>query len=156
MACDLGWSSQGLKSPRALDFSKAASTAKDLPAGAFAPYGARKCAWSNRICRIVRRGGHHGFVITYRSQELMVAVAQSPWASGRINGNPVSGNGSLHAGRKVRLSANAIGPTVSAWLAELGANSPMVEDLARAVRDGDWPVAYAVGEHLSVDIAIAA
>jgi hypothetical protein len=54
----------------------------------------------------------------------------------------------LHAGRTVRVSANAIGPTVSAWLAELGANSPMVEDLARAVRDGDWPFAYAVGEHL--------
>ncbi len=62
----------------------------------------------------------------------------------------------LHEGRTVRVPVNAIGPTVSAWLAELGANSPMVEDLARAVRNGDWPAAYAVGEHLSVHVAIAA
>ncbi len=62
----------------------------------------------------------------------------------------------LHEGRAVRVPANAIAPTVSAWLAELGANSPMVEDLARAVRNGDWPAAHAVGEHLSVHVAIAA
>ncbi len=62
----------------------------------------------------------------------------------------------LHEERTVRVPVNAIGPTVSAWLAELGANSPMVEDLARAVRNGDWPAAYAVGEHLSVHVAIAA
>jgi hypothetical protein len=62
----------------------------------------------------------------------------------------------LHARRTVRVPANAIGPTVSGWLVELGANSPMVEDLARAVRDGDWPAAYAVGEHLSVHVAVAA
>jgi len=62
----------------------------------------------------------------------------------------------LHDERTVRLPANAIGPTVSAWLAELGANSPMVDDLARAVRNGDWPAAYAVGEHLSVHVALAA
>lgn len=62
----------------------------------------------------------------------------------------------LHEERTVRVPFNAIGPTVSAWLAELGANSPMVEDLARAVRNGDWPAAYAVGEHLSVHVALAA
>lgn len=62
----------------------------------------------------------------------------------------------LHEGRTVRVPFNAIGPTVSAWLAELGAHSPMVEDLARAVRNGDWPAAYAVGEHLSVHVALAA
>ncbi len=37
-----------------------------------------------------------------------------------------------------------------------GANSPMVEDLARAVRNGDWPAAYAFGEHLAVHVAAAA
>jgi hypothetical protein len=31
----------------------------------------------------------------------------------------------------------------------------MVDDLAQTVRDGDWPAAYAVGEHVSVDVAIA-
>jgi hypothetical protein len=62
----------------------------------------------------------------------------------------------LREERTVRVPANAIGPTVSAWLAELGAKSPMVEDLARAVRNGDWPAAYAVGEHLSVHVAVAA
>lgn len=62
----------------------------------------------------------------------------------------------LHEERTVRVPFNAIGPTVSAWLAELGASSPMVEDLARAVRNGNWPAAYAVGEHLSVRVAVAA
>jgi hypothetical protein len=32
----------------------------------------------------------------------------------------------------------------------------MVDDLARAVRNGDWPAAYTVGEHLSVHVAVAA
>ncbi len=62
----------------------------------------------------------------------------------------------LHLGRTVQVPINAIGPTVSGWLAELGAKSPMVDDLARAVRNGDWPLAYAVGEHLSVYVAVAA
>jgi hypothetical protein len=62
----------------------------------------------------------------------------------------------LHEDRTVRVPANAIGSTVSAWLAELGADSPMVEDLARAVCGDDWPAAYAVGEHLSVHVAVAA
>ena len=46
--------------------------------------------------------------------------------------------------------------TVSAWLAELGAHSPLVEDLARSVDVGDWPAAYAIGEYLSVDVTVAA
>lgn len=62
----------------------------------------------------------------------------------------------LHKGRTVCVPVNGIGPTVSAWLAELGASSPMVDDLARAIRNGDWPAAYAVGEHLSVHVAVAA
>jgi hypothetical protein len=62
----------------------------------------------------------------------------------------------LHEGRTVRVPVNAIGPTVSAWLAELGAHSPMVEDLTRAVRNGDWPAAHAVGEQLSVHVAVEA
>jgi hypothetical protein len=45
---------------------------------------------------------------------------------------------------------------VSTWLAELGANSPMVDDLARAVRNGDWSAVYAVGDRLSIHVAVAA
>jgi hypothetical protein len=32
----------------------------------------------------------------------------------------------------------------------------MVEDLTRAVRNGDWPAAHAVGEQLSVHVAVEA
>lgn len=62
----------------------------------------------------------------------------------------------LHSGRIVRVSGPEIAPTVSAWLAELGAHSPLVEDLARAACVGDWAVACAVGDQLSVDVFIAA
>src|ERR1035441_4348841 len=43
----------------------------------------------------------------------------------------------LHEQRTVRVAVDAIAPTVSAWFAELGVQTPMVEDLARAVRSGD-------------------
>ena len=62
----------------------------------------------------------------------------------------------LHHGRTVHVSADGIAYAVSAWLAELGAHSPLVEDLARTVRDGDWTAAYAIADLLSVDVAVAA
>jgi len=62
----------------------------------------------------------------------------------------------LHPGRTVHVPCDELVTTVSAWLAELGADSPLVEDLARAVRAGDWPAAYALGESLSVDVTVAA
>jgi hypothetical protein len=62
----------------------------------------------------------------------------------------------LHEGRRVRVLAEQIPGTVSAWLSELGACSPLVDELARAVCEGDWPVAHALGERLSVDVAVAA
>ncbi|WP_431306081.1 hypothetical protein [Mycobacterium hubeiense] len=37
-----------------------------------------------------------------------------------------------------------------------GANSPLVDDLARAVHAGDWPTARAIGEYLCVDVTVAA
>ena len=61
----------------------------------------------------------------------------------------------LHAGRTVRVAAHEIASTVSAWLAELGAHSPLLNDLARAVYAGDWPAARGIGEYLSVDVSIA-
>ena len=62
----------------------------------------------------------------------------------------------LHEGRTARVSAEGIVNTVSGWLAELGARSPIVEDLARAVRNGDWVVAHSIADRLSVDVDIAA
>ena len=58
----------------------------------------------------------------------------------------------LGDGRTVRVSGDEIAATVSAWLAELGTRSPLVEDLARAARAGDWTAAHAIGEHLSVSV----
>jgi hypothetical protein len=62
----------------------------------------------------------------------------------------------LREGRAVEVPGHEIATTVSAWLAELGADSPLVEDLARAVDAGDWPAAHAIGECLSVDVSVAA
>jgi hypothetical protein len=62
----------------------------------------------------------------------------------------------LHSGRMVRVSSDEIAGTVSAWLAELGADSQMVDDLVQAVRRGDWPVAHALEDRLSVDVTVAA
>ena len=62
----------------------------------------------------------------------------------------------LRDGRTVDVPGDAIATTVAAWLAELGARSPLVDDLARAVRAGDWAAARAIGEHLSVEVRVAA
>jgi hypothetical protein len=61
----------------------------------------------------------------------------------------------LHRGRAVSVPGREIAPIVSGWLAELGAHSPLVDDLARAVCVGDWAAAYAVADQLSVDVAVA-
>jgi hypothetical protein len=60
----------------------------------------------------------------------------------------------LH-GDIAHVAGNEIAATVSSWLADLGAQSPLVDELARAVQHHDWPVAYAIGETLSVDVAVA-
>ena len=62
----------------------------------------------------------------------------------------------LREGRAVTVPADEIAVTVSAWLAEFDAHSPLVDDLARAVRAGDWPAAHAIAEYLSVDVTVAA
>jgi hypothetical protein len=62
----------------------------------------------------------------------------------------------LHDGRTARVPVEGVAPTVATWLAELGAHSPMVDDLVGAVRCGDWPTAHALADRLSIDIAVAA
>ncbi|MEO3756936.1 hypothetical protein ABGB19_01405 [Mycobacterium sp. B14F4] len=60
----------------------------------------------------------------------------------------------LHEGRTARVSAEAIANTVSAWLSDLGAVSPSVHELARTMRSGDWPAAYAIAESLSLEVSV--
>ena len=43
----------------------------------------------------------------------------------------------LHDGHMAPVPAHRITATASAWLAEVGAHSPLVDDLARAVCVGD-------------------
>jgi hypothetical protein len=62
----------------------------------------------------------------------------------------------LHAERTAHVPCDEIASTVSAWLEELGTSSPLVDDLARAVRADDWPAAHSIGEFLSVDVTVAA
>jgi hypothetical protein len=62
----------------------------------------------------------------------------------------------LHEQRTAYVFAEDIVSTVSSWLAELGAHSPFVEDLARAVRNGDWVAAHSIADRLSVDVTVAA
>lgn len=58
--------------------------------------------------------------------------------------------------RTALVSGEDIVTTLSAWLAELGATTPFVEDLASAVRAGDWPKAHALADYLSVDVTVIA
>ncbi|OBH53784.1 hypothetical protein [Mycobacterium sp. E2479] len=62
----------------------------------------------------------------------------------------------LHDGRSLRVQADQIAPTVASWLAELGACSPLAEELGQAVRDGDWPATYGLADYLSVEVQVAA
>lgn len=65
-------------------------------------------------------------------------------------------NDRLHGDRMAVVPGREIATIVSAWLAELGVHSPLVEDLARAACIGDWATACAVGDQLSVDVTVAA
>jgi hypothetical protein len=62
----------------------------------------------------------------------------------------------LRRGPMAYVQGDRIAATVSAWLAELGAESTLVDDLAQAVRTGNWPAAHSIAEYLSVEIAFVA
>ena len=61
----------------------------------------------------------------------------------------------LGGGLTVEVPEGAIAATVSGWLAELGAVSPLADDLERAVHAGNWSAARAIGEYLAVDVTPA-
>ena len=61
----------------------------------------------------------------------------------------------LRGGLTVDVPAHAIATTISGWLAELGADSPLVNDLERAVRTGNWSRARVIADYLSVELSVA-
>jgi hypothetical protein len=61
----------------------------------------------------------------------------------------------LYAARRYYRNWGTTKEECRATLAELGAHSPLVEDLARAVSSADWPTAHAIGEHLAIDVTVA-
>jgi len=86
--------------------------------------------------------------------------SQLPRIWSRLNGHPKEleeialyrVTDRLGRGRMAYVSGDRIVATVSAWLAELGAESPLVDDLAQAVRAGNWPAAHSIAEYLSVEV----
>lgn len=62
----------------------------------------------------------------------------------------------LHHGRTAQVPGDMIADVVASWLAEFDAESPAVDELARAVCEGDWPSAHAVAARLSVEIEVEA
>lgn len=61
----------------------------------------------------------------------------------------------LHGRRANAVPGDRIADMVSSWLAELGADSPLIDALALAAQCQDWPTVYALGEQLSVDVMVA-
>jgi hypothetical protein len=47
-----------------------------------------------------------------------------------------------------------VADVVASWLADFDAVSPAVDDLARAVCEGDWPSAHALAARLSVEVEV--
>lgn len=62
----------------------------------------------------------------------------------------------LHRERTVRVTADEITATVSTWLAPLGVQTPLVDELCRSIQDGAWPHAHAIADMLSLDVTVAA
>ena len=92
------------------------------------------------------------------------ASSQLPRIWRRLSGHPKEQAGTamfrvtdrLHRGRTAYVAGDRIVATVSTWLAELGAESPLVDDLARAVCAGNWSAAHGIAEYLSVEVAFVA
>jgi hypothetical protein len=61
---------------------------------------------------------------------------------------------SLHTRRVVGVTGEDIAATVSGWLAELGAASPLADKLAAAARCGDWSRVHVLEDELSVRVMV--
>jgi hypothetical protein len=53
------------------------------------------------------------------------------------------------------IPASELAATVTEWLAELGACSPLVEDLAQEVDANNWPATHSISECLGIEVTIA-
>ena len=78
-----------------------------------------------------------GHELTHPTASRLRIIGTSP--TGHANQGDLSGQSPLHEGRTVHVPAHEIATTVSAWLAELGAHSPFVDDLARASAPATGP-----------------
>jgi hypothetical protein len=61
----------------------------------------------------------------------------------------------VHDSRTIYIPATELAATVSEWLAEVGACSPLVEDLAHEVDANNWPAAHSISECLGIEVTIA-
>ena len=61
----------------------------------------------------------------------------------------------LHAGHVTRVSGERIAATVSNWLAELGIDTPMAQELGLAAMAGQWQRVHALEDVLSIDVVAA-
>jgi hypothetical protein len=53
------------------------------------------------------------------------------------------------------ISAGELAATVTEWLAEVGACSPLVDDLAQELDANNWPAAHSISECLGIEVTIA-
>ena len=93
---------------------------------------------------------------TYRPAFGRLSMVTHPYRSRRATPTIYRITDHLHAGHIACVRADQIAATVSAWLADLGAHSPLADDLSRAVNAGDWPTTHAISDRLSLDVAVAA
>jgi hypothetical protein len=61
----------------------------------------------------------------------------------------------VHESRTIYIPANELAATVTEWLAEMGACSPLVEHLAQEVDANNWPAAHSISECLGIEVTIA-
>ncbi len=90
-------------------------------------------------------------------QRLLVA---KPGLDGHDRGAKIIARALRDAGMEViytglHQTPEQIAATVSAWLAELGVETPLIDALESAAQQQDWPTVYALGERLSVDVMVA-
>ena len=57
--------------------------------------------------------------------------------------------------RTTYIRASELAATVTEWLAEVGACSPLVEDLAQELDANNWPAAHSISECLGIEVSIA-